>query len=283
MKTEKTIWVLDAGGTKVASAMRINSAWEERVYTQGIVPYMLKDAELLTRLRACYADFAPAKVNQVFYYGSGCNIQENQIRVKCALQQILPEAEIQVMHDVLGAARAVCGYEAGIAAILGTGSSACFYSGKQIEFMRPGLGYILGDEGSGADLGRRLLCKVCYAELDKELLDKFATQYQLDADAVIDRVYNHSGANKFLASFAKFLYDNLEYPQIQEMLYASLRSFVELHLKPLANLSKCKELYFVGSIAYYHRDVLAEILSEYGLVLAKILRQPISGLVTYHS
>lgn len=283
MQKKSSIWIMDAGGSKVSSAVFQESKWQEYVYEPGIVPYMLDEAELFSRLQNCYLGLRKQEISQVYYYGSGCNLQANSTRVKLALQKLLPKAQIQVMHDVFGAARAVCGINNGVVAILGTGSSACWYDGEQIPLMRAGLGYILGDEGSGADLGRRLIRGVLYEELDENLCKQFYLITKLDADTLINKVYYAPGTNQFLASFSKFIYKYLVHKQIKALVYAALNSFVQKHLLVLSKLSACQDMYFVGGIAYYYQDILADILREHHLNLATIIHRPITGLIKYHS
>lgn len=281
MLLNSSSWILDAGGTKVSCAF-LGSKNQEYIYPQGIVPYMLDDEELFRRLQSCYLAFAEQKIDKIYYYGSGCNLEKNQFRIKRVLQQLVPNAEIQVMHDVLGAARAVCGTNNGIASIMGTGSSACWYDGTKIKIMRAGLGYILGDEGSGVDLGRRLLRAILYEQLEPKLRTSFYQQTKLDEDTLINKIYNSQGANKFLASFNNFIYQNLDHKQIKSIVYESLSSFVTIHLLPLANLSSCRHMYFIGGIAYCYKDILADILAQNNLQLKNIIHQPIKGLLEYH-
>ena len=238
-------------------------------------------------------------LTHVCFYGAGCT-PEKKVLVKQALESVFKKAEVSVESDMLGAARALLGHNAGVACILGTGSGSCFYNGETIEWAVPSLGFILGDEGSGAVLGKRLVGDLLKNQLgpnpdpslkgrEVDLKELFLKEYQTNMADIIDRVYKQPFPNRFLAKLSRFCADHLDDPRIHALVYDHFVQFIRRNLVQYFTPSPSGEgrgeatpIGFVGSIAYYYRPVLEEAMAAEGLPVGRILQDPIEGLKEYH-
>lgn len=274
--------IADSGATKAEWSL-ITNGKRKTFLTQGISPYFLNQAEisalLLKELKPKLKDIP---VNEIYYYGTGCANPGNAKLMKKAIKAVFPEAAIDVNHDLLAAARALCGDEKGLACILGTGSNSCYYSGKKILTNSPGLGYVLGDEGSGAYLGKRVLQYYLYNTFDDELRGRFDVTYLTNSAEILENVYKNPLPNRYLASFVMFLAENRGHYMIENIIEDCLNDFFFTHL------CKYKEVWshpvnFVGSVAFGFKDVLEELCHSYEFELGKVLKKPMSGLIEYHS
>ncbi len=223
-------------------------------------------------------------ITNVFFYGAGC-IPTKIDSVKEAIGRVFRKAEVFVASDMVGAARGLLGNQRGVACILGTGSNSCLYNGREIEWGVPALGYILGDEGSGAVLGRRLVSDLLKNQLGEDLKEKFLAQYQLTQADIIEHVYRMPMANRWLAGLSRFCAENIDDPRIFDLVYRHFCSFVERNVVQYYQNAHEKEsmpVSFVGSIAYYYQPILEKAVSDHGLLLGQILQDPIEGLIAYH-
>ena len=185
----RSILIADSGSTKTQWCL-LQDKKKKMIATQGISPYFLDDESIgLILFKELLPKLGTAQVDEIFYYGTGCSNPENVALIKRGLKKILPKAKINVNHDLLGAAKGLCGDEKGIACILGTGSNSCFYNGKKVVKNSPGLGFILGDEGSGTHLGKKVLQHYLYGTFDEELMDKFKAKYTETASEMLDNIY----------------------------------------------------------------------------------------------
>ena len=184
--------------------------------------------------------------------------------------------------DLLGAARALCKDEKGIACILGTGCNSCYYDGKKVVKNSPGLGYVLGDEGSGAYLGKKVLQYYLYKTFDEELMFAFEKKYNTDVDEILNRVYKQPQPNRYLASFALFLAENRNHYMIENIIEDGLNDFFFTHLCKYRE-SWLYPVHFTGSIAFGFKDVIKSLCNSYEMELGNIIKQPIDGLVHYHN
>lgn len=185
------------------------------------------------------------------------------------------------MIDLLAAARSVCRRNAGIACIIGTGSNSCFYDGTEIISNVSPLGFILGDEGSGAVLGKLLVGDVLKNQLPVALREEFMQHYNLTTAEIIDRVYRKPFPNRFLAGFSPFLAKHIQLPQVRSIVEGSFRGFFKRNVMQYDYQSH--PVHLVGSVAFYYQDILKEIAAEYGVRLGTIVREPMDGLISYHS
>ncbi len=202
--------IVDSGSTKTDWLLVKNNSEIDRIVTGGINPVFHDSVMISNMIRACknlidYAD----EITSVYYYGAGCSNDKNKAIVKNAMQLVFSDARITVEHDLLGSALSVCNNHPGIVCILGTGSNCCFYDGENVTPSKHGLGYILGDEGSGSYFGKKIVASYLYDQLPNELKNNFEDKFVSDRSKIIDTVYNKKNANLYLASFAPFLSDNI--------------------------------------------------------------------------
>ncbi len=276
------ILLADSGATKAEWCL-INGTKETTLFTAGISPYFLSTnaiRELVQNEVAAAVKNAP--VSKVFFYGTGCANPENAKSVKKALQAVFPSAHISVNTDLMAAARALCGSEKGIACILGTGSNSCFYNGKTITKNSPGIGYVLGDEGSGAYLGKKVLQYYMYDTFDEDLRARFDAKYVTTPVEILDNVYKKPLPNRYLASFTMFLAENRGHFMIENIIEDGLNDFFFQHLNKYNEVWKYP-VSFVGSVADGFKDVIQGLCESYEFELGKILKNPMQGLVSYHS
>jgi N-acetylglucosamine kinase-like BadF-type ATPase len=266
----KSEWCLVSGRTKVT------------VFTQGISPYFLDTKAIAAVvIKELLPVLGRKRPDEIHYYGTGCLNPANQRSVKKALSMVFPDADIQVTHDLMGAARALCGHDKGVACILGTGSNSCYFNGKRIVSNSPGLGYVLGDEGSGAYLGKKVLQYYLYNTFDEDLRARFDAKYVTTAPEILDHVYKQPLANRYLAAYAQFLAENRGHYMIENIIEDGLNDFFFNHLCKYGE-SWTQPIHFVGGVAWGFRDVLTELAGSYEFTLGKVLRNPMEGLVDYH-
>jgi glucosamine kinase len=273
--------IADSGATKAEWCL-VNNGRKRTIFTQGISPYFLNTQQIIELLqKELLPSLKKVTVEEVHYYGTGCANPENVASIKKALKKIFPEASLEVSTDLMAAARAVCGHEKGIACILGTGSNSCYYNGKKIVKNSPGIGYILGDEGSGAYLGKKVVQYYMYDTFDEDLRARFDAKFLTNKVEILDNVYKKPLANRYLASFAIFLAENRGHFMIENILEDGLNDFYFQHL------CKYREVWttpvsFVGSVAFGFKDVLQELCNSYEFELGTVIKNPMSGLISYH-
>lgn len=271
----KTDWCLCNEGTVIAN-----------IQTQGINPYHQKEEiieevlhkELLPKLTQ-HPEFNIHL--QTIFYGAGCANDTACGRVKEAVVKVLGTTDITIHSDLLGAARALCGNEEGIACVLGTGSNSCLYDGKKIIANTPPLGYILGDEGSSAVLGRRLVGDCLKNQLPDTLRDEFFAEYELTQEIILEKVYRQPLANRFLANLTPFLSKHRDVPEVHRLLVESFTDFFVRNVKQYRR--PWLPIHFVGSIANVFATELKESAEGLGMELGTVMRSPIEGLINYHT
>lgn len=273
--------IADSGATKAEWCL-INNGKKKILFTQGISPYFLNTdqvADLVTN--ELLISLKKITVEHIFYYGTGCANPENAKSIKTALQRVFPKARVHVNTDLMGAARAVCGREKGIACILGTGSNSCYYNGKAIVKNSPGIGYVLGDEGSGAYLGKKVLQYYLYDTFDEDLRARFDAKFVTTPSEILDQVYKKALPNRYMASFALFLAENRGHYMIENIIEDGLNDFFFQHLCKYSEVWKYP-VNFVGSVAFGFKDVIEQLCSSYEFELGKVLKNPMEGLIDYH-
>jgi N-acetylglucosamine kinase-like BadF-type ATPase len=275
--------IADCGSTKIHWCLLNNGNIEKQVFSGGINALMLTEEEMIRRFGdELIPNIKGYDIDSIHFYGAGCISEEVCSNVANALQANIPTAkDIEVHSDLLAAARALCGNEPGIACILGTGSNSCYYDGKEICDNVSPLGYILGDEGSGAVIGKIFLGDVLKNQLSKEISDKFLTQYKLDRLTIIRRVYKEPQGNRFLASVTPFLSENIDNPEIHAIVKNAFLAFFKRNIAQYKDYQKLA-VNFVGSIAYYFQDVLKEAAVEVGCHIGTIIKSPMEGLLKFH-
>lgn len=280
------ILIADCGSTKIDWCVLHNAKVEKQVFTLGMNAVMLTEEEMRTRLASELMPELGAiaeKITAVFFYGAGCISPEVCGNVARAIKANIPAAEtVEVYSDLLAAARALCGHEPGIACILGTGSNSCLYDGTGIASNVSPLGYILGDEGSGAVLGKLFIGDVLKKQLPAEVCAAFLQEYDLDLLTIIRRVYREPQGNRFLASVTPFLSKNIAVPEIHALVLNAFRAFFRRNITNYTDYAK-HPVNFVGSIAYYFGDILAEAAKAEGCTVGRIIKSPMEGLIKFHS
>ncbi len=275
--------IADCGSTKIDWCVIDGEKVVKQVFTCGMNALLLTEEEMAQRIASeLYPEVKDYELTEVWFYGAGCLAPEVCDNVRRAIGASIKAARIEVNTDLLAAARALFGNNAGIACILGTGSNSCYYDGNEIVDNVSPLGYILADEGSGAVLGKLLVGDVLKKQLPDALCEKFLRQFNLDRMTIIKRVYKEPLANRFLASVTPFLIENIEEPAVHRLVLNAFKSFF---VRNVANYEGYKSMpvNFVGSIAYYYRDVLGEAASAVDCTIGTILKSPMEGLVKYHS
>ena len=278
------ILVADCGSTKIDWCLLNNGKVEKQVFTLGMNAVMLTEEEMRIRLADELApEMAGYPIEEVYFYGAGCISPEVCGNVARAIQANIPDTKVVEVHtDLLAAARALCGRTPGIACIMGTGSNSCYYDGEKICDNVSPLGYILGDEGSGAVLGKLLIGDVLKNQLPKDLCEKFLQQYELDRMTIIRRVYKEPQGNRFLASITPFLIQNIDRPEIHALVLNSFKAFFVRNIQQYKNYSELS-VNFIGSIAYYYREVLEEAAAQCGCTVGSIIKSPMEGLIKFHT
>lgn len=278
------ILIADCGSTKIDWCVVNDGKVVEQIFTSGINALLMTEEQIRETLAAELAEKVKGyAIESVYYYGAGCLFDDICANVRRAIAHNVPTANtIEVHSDLLAAARALCGQNEGIACILGTGSNSCYYNGKEIVDNVSPLGYILGDEGSGAVLGKLLVGDVLKNQLPKELCEKFLAEYDLDRQKIIEGVYKKPAANRFLASLSPFLIKNIEEPAIHRLVLNAFKSFFVRNIENYSNY-KSMPVSFVGSVAFYYKDVLAEAAKALDIIIGTIIKSPMEGLVKYHS
>ena len=273
--------IADSGSTKTEWCL-IDGHKKNNLTTQGISPYFLTSHEIETIVRMEMLPKLKKKTpDQIFFYGTGCSNASNIKSVHQAFKRVFPAAEIVIDHDLMGAAKALCGHEKGIACILGTGSNSCYYNGKKIVKNSPGLGYVLGDEGSGAYLGKKVIQHYLYGTFEPELIHRFEEKYQTNVTLILEAVYRQSFPNRYLAGFTSFLTENRGHYMIENIIEDGFNDFFFNHIYKYRE-SWNLPINFIGSVAYGFRDVLKDLCHSYELQLGKVLKDPMAGLIKYH-
>ncbi|HVX50338.1 MAG TPA: hypothetical protein VHB48_09270 [Chitinophagaceae bacterium] len=274
--------IADSGATKCEWCL-LGAGKKKTIFTQGISPYFLNTGQIIALLQTeLLPKLKNAAIDEVFYYGTGLGIAANVKLVRKALKNLFPGAAIETNTDLLGAARALCGNSKGIACILGTGSNSCYYNGKKIMKNSPGLGYVLGDEGSGAYLGKKVIQYYLYNTFDEDLKARFDAAFATTPHEILEHVYKMPQPNRYLASFAIFLAENRGHYMVENIIEDGLNDFFFNHLYKYSE-SWLYPIHFAGSVAYGFKDVLQQLCSTYELELGNVLQKPMDGLAAFHN
>ncbi len=283
MKTTKDKLIVDSGSTKTDWCVCREGEVIQALQTQGLNPYHQTEEVIAGVLQnelkgALRVELKPD--TEVIFYGAGCANESSCNRVKSVIKAVLGLADVQVYTDLLGAARALCGHAEGIACVLGTGSNSCLYDGKDIIANVPSLGYILGDEGSSAVLGRRLLSDCFKNQLPAPLQEEFLKKYDLTLETVLERVYRQPLVNRFLASLTPFLSEHRDVPEVHKLLVGSFTEFLTRNV--IQYRRPWLPINCVGSIAQAFSSELKEAAEGLGMEMGVILQSPMKGLIAYH-
>jgi N-acetylglucosamine kinase-like BadF-type ATPase len=279
-KRKSMILIADSGSTKTHWCVVEKGNPIQNFFTKGINPFFQPENEIKQEIgSALLPELQGTAFEALYFYGAGCFSEKIPIIIN-AVSQWLSIKTINVNSDMLAAARGLCGKNSGIACILGTGSNSCYYDGEKIVANVSPLGYILGDEGSGAVLGKLLVGDLLKNQLSPRLKDKFLAQYNLSSANIIEQVYRQPFPNRFLASFSPFLVQNIKEPAIRKLVESGFKSFLERNV--MQYNYRNNPVHFTGSIAYHFREILTEVVRKSNLQLGIIRQSPMEGLIRFH-
>lgn len=275
------ILVADSGSSRSDWMLALPDSKPLFFTTKGLNPFFVNERDIERVLQNVpeiipYAD----EVSEVYFFGSGCSSPDRREIVSNALSSLFMNAFIDVEIDLVGSAYATCGTRKGYIATLGTGSDITFYDGEYIMPSRQGIGYVLGDEGSGVWLGKELVTDYLYGRMPSELSMQFAESYKITKENVIKNVYHKPMPHTYLASFAPFLSENINHPYAREMLLKGFSEYIESNIVPYMDYREYVT-HFVGSIAFHFEEQLREACDRYGVQVGMILKSPIERLFEF--
>ncbi len=272
--------IADSGSTKVDWRAIHSDGSIQEISTAGINPFFQTEEQIVYELQQHLVPDISASVNEIHFYGAGVTSGDKVQVLQNCFRKVFPKARANAYTDLLAAARALCGAKPGIAAILGTGANSCYYDGKEIVDNVPACGFILGDEGSGAVLGKKFISDYLKRQLPSDLNTLFDQKYNLNYGIVVERVYRQPFPNRYLATFSVFLNENRNHPYVEKLLKDS---FTEFYTRNIMQYDYKKyPVNIVGSVAFHYKDTLTEVASTLGLKIGKIIQSPIDGLAEYH-
>ena len=275
------ILIADSGSTKTDWCVAKDGFTVKRFTTQGINPYHQDERRIngivLDELLPQTGEY---KLKKIVFYGSGCREETIPTMKNILYSAFNNNVEVEIYSDLLGAARAICGHEEGIACILGTGSNSCLYDGKKIVGNIPPLGYILGDEGSGATLGKIFINEIFKNSRMYDLKKEFLQVLKMTEGDIIDRVYRQPMANRFLASLAPFIHSHIERHEVNEIVTENFRQFLLKNVKRYHRDDL--QVSFIGSIAWHFKSQLLQSALEENVYVGSVEKSPMAGLLRYH-
>ncbi len=277
------ILLADSGSTKTDWQLVRGKEVIKTLKSEGMNPYFINTKEAAEILQKAFAELPEkAKVQAVYFYGAGCSSPSKQEVINKALQQVFPGSHTEVEHDMLAAARALFANKAGIPCILGTGSNSCVYDGEQITDSLFSLGYMFGDEGSGAHLGKTYIADHLKKRAPQEIQDAFTDTYGLSDEEILTNIYNNSNPNRFLASFAPFIREHLEHPYINRLAESCFDGFFEEQVTKYDD-HLTLPMGCIGSVGYHFRHIIENSARKYGVQAEAFMISPMEGLISYHA
>jgi glucosamine kinase len=275
------ILIADSGSTKTEWKVIKDSQPGDSLFSGGINPYFLHQDDMVTLLKSELPELAGESFEKVYFYGTGCNSEAKNNVVRGAIRHFCHTDAIFIGSDLLGAARSLCQDDPGIACIMGTGSNSCYYDGKAIAANVSPLGYILGDEGGGAVIGRKLVSAVLKKQVPDNVIKMFFDTYKITPAEILEKVYMKPFPNRFLGQFAKFISANINIVELQNIIITSFDEFI---IRNILQYPESAELpvHFTGSIAVHFRTFLENSLAKHNLRPGKITLSPMEDLINYH-
>jgi N-acetylglucosamine kinase-like BadF-type ATPase len=276
------ILIADSGSTKTDWRLLLPEGKIAQATTVGFNPnYQTAEAIQAELAQNLLPQLGANVPTQIYFYGAGCSTAAKCSLVASAILPVFPNSRVEVMSDVVAAARGTCGHTAGIACILGTGSNSCLYDGESITAQMPCLGFTLGNEGSGSYLGKKLLNLYLNNELPPDLQEDFRKQYPQSQAEILNKVYNEPFPNRYIASFARFLQGRQRHPFVAEMLHQNFTEFFRLTVCKYPGYENLST-HFVGSVAFYFADIMRKAAKSLNIQVGRVLQSPIAGLALYH-
>ncbi|MEG2071505.1 MAG: BadF/BadG/BcrA/BcrD ATPase family protein, partial [Bacteroidales bacterium] len=268
--------IIDAGATKTEFVLLKNSETLHRFVSTGINANYATDEEMDTifnRFITSLASIAHDNIAKVIYYGAGCANEQNALRIGTVMMHYFPDVAFKVYSDLMGACHALCGTDSGLVAILGTGSSSCLYDGKNIVKRAPSLGYLIGDEGSGTHLGKKLITAYLMERFPQELAREFEKEFSLDFQKVMRRIYRTSAPNRFFASFAPFIQAHISDLFIKQLCNQAFGEFFDTQIA-YYDLEKEQKLNLIGTVAFQFKEPIEQMAVSRNIKIGKVISAP---------
>ena len=275
------ILVADSGSTKTIWKCTDGAGKVKTVHTAGINPYYNNPDEVAKEISEAGIQLSAIHIEEIYFYGAGCSTDRQKGIVSEALAMQFDSEVISINTDLLGAARALFQKDSGIVCILGTGSGSCIYDGENILKSIPSLGFILGDEGSGAFLGKQFIRDFLREDMPEDLLKIMNEEIGIDKEEVLKHVNQDALPSKYLAQFSKYIHEYLDHKYMHDLVYNSFDNFIQEYVIRYDDFRKYK-IGFIGSISIIYEKILKEVLDNYQLESGKIEANPIEGLIEYH-
>ena len=276
------IIIADSGSTKCSWAIcDKNGQIVERCSTIGFNPYFIKSSQVLNHLQNSDLKEIKDNVDEVYFYGAGCSSKKMNDIIEKPFVEFFSNAQVNIHHDLDAACYSMYDGEPAITGILGTGSNSCFFDGEKIYENAPSLGFMLGDEASGNNFGKKLLCLYFNNVLDEDLKQKYEENYETDIAQINSNVYNNSRANVYLAKFFPFVSENKSHPQMHTLIMKTLDEFFKLHICCFEDFKKVK-VNFIGSVAFFLKEEIKKVAQKYNCEIGHIVKNPIDRLIKYH-
>lgn len=275
------ILLADGGSTKVDWRLIDQSRQVKEILTGGMNPFLRAEEEISREINEkVYSELHSYGIDKIFFYGAGCAFDDKNEMVRRAIAKHFPNASIEINSDLLAAARGLCGRHAGIACIMGTGSNSCYYDGTNIVSNVSPLGYILGDEGSGAMLGRVFLSACLKNQLTFGLKDKLLEEFNLTIADILDKVYKQPMPNKFLAGFAPFILAQVDDASVYNLVYNAFKKFFVRNVMQYPY--KENQVHLTGSVSFHFQSILRDVAKSLDINIGTINASPMEGLIKYH-
>lgn len=274
--------IAESGSTKTDWRAVDKTGKIEQFITLGFNPFFQTSETIAAEIKTNLLPKLNQAITEVHFYGAGCSSESMCAIVTAALKSCFSNAQVYVEHDMLAAARGLCGHEKGIAAIMGTGSNSCVFDGKEITGYVTNLGYLLGDEGSGAYMGKRLVADYLIGSMPEKLADDFRNKFGLDKEKILEAVYRQPMPSRFLASFGKYIFQRLDEPYMMNLVRQSFVDFFDRNICKYPE-HKTVPVHFTGSIAFYFSKILRDVAAEKNVTVGRIVETPAAALVLYHA
>ncbi len=278
----KNILIAESGSTKTDWCLLSNGR-KKNFQTQGINPFFLQEAEIISIFKnEIKLNLSKTQVDEIHFYGAGINSEDKKSAIERSLKSYFNLKKVYSYSDMLASARATCKHEKGISCILGTGSNSCYYTGKKIGFKTKALGYILGDEGGGTYLGKKVLQYHLHNIFDKELQHAFEEKFNTDVETILEYIYRKPFPNRYLAQFAAFIFEHRGHYMIENIAEDCLNDFFINHLLQYPQVWKTT-VHFTGSVSFYLSDIIKNLCEQYEITCGHIIQKPMKGLIAYHA
>lgn len=277
------ILIADSGSTKTDWRLMNGSTEVSQVKTKGFNPYYQDLDEMVYEIKSRLVPvYGKTNIETIHFYGAGCSTKERQKKITDALSPYFSTTEIIVQSDLIGAARASSGDKPGIVCILGTGSGSCLYNGKKVDMTIPSLGFILGDEGSGAWLGKSMVTDYLRGHMPKKVIETINQKLHIDKETILEHVNHKPMPSRYLAGFAEFISENIDQTYFYQLMFDSFTAFAKNYIIRYLNYTEYK-CHFVGSVAFHNQQLLEHVAKYTGFKIGNIIQSPIDGLTKYHS